>query len=293
MRRYERFLAEVRLEGGRDGGREVRAHCVNPGRMEGLVVPGARVWLSRSDATAGRALAFTWELVEVAEGLVGVNTVLPNALAGAVLEGGLVEGFDDVRGLRAEQRFGDGRRVDFVVEHGDGVAHHVEVKNCHLVYGDGYGYFPDSRSERATHHVEALGALARAGGRTTVLFTVQRADARGLRPSDLHDPTFAAAVRHAAGEGVRFRALRFVPTLEGLWLDGELPVDLAPYDVAAARAFGRALERASGWVRKDGRWAGQALPAGTKSTLTLGPGTGHTKRRRSLRPGSSVGRAGD
>ena len=37
--------------------------------------------------------------------------------------------------------------------------HYVEVKNCHLVYSDGWGYFPDSVSERASRHVEALAAL--------------------------------------------------------------------------------------------------------------------------------------
>ena len=59
LRRYERFIADVRL----DDGPEVRAHCVNTGRMEGMVIEGARVWLSR--ATTERKLMFTWELIEL------------------------------------------------------------------------------------------------------------------------------------------------------------------------------------------------------------------------------------
>ena len=49
------------------------------------------------------------------------------------------------------------------------------------------------------------------GHAATVIFTVQREDVRvdcGVRPSDFHDPTFAAAMRDAASKGVRIRRTR-------------------------------------------------------------------------------------
>jgi sugar fermentation stimulation protein A len=225
--------------------------------MEGLVAEGARVWLS--EATGERALRHTWELIELDGQLIGANTIIPNSLVRAVLERRLIPGFDDVTTIRAEQRFAGNHRVDFLLERPDG-QHYVEVKNCHLVYPDGLGYFPDSTSERATAHVEALEKLVKQGTRATVLFTLQRADASGLRPSALHDPAFAAALRKAAAEGLEARALRFTPSLHGLTFDREVPVDLSDYALDPVRTFGEALCPTSGWERKDGKTAGQRLP---------------------------------
>ena len=110
--------------------------------------------------------------------------------------------------------------------------------------------FPDSVSDRAARHVSALAALAQAGHRCTVVLIVQRADVRhGGRPSDFHDPTFAAAARAAGQAGVRFRAVRSCVSLDGSTLDLELPVDLEPYNVAPIGRYWEANRPTTGWVR--------------------------------------------
>ena len=60
VRRYHRFLADIVL----DDGRAITAHCVNSGMMEGLVRPGARVWVCAA-ANPSRKLAFTWCAMEI------------------------------------------------------------------------------------------------------------------------------------------------------------------------------------------------------------------------------------
>ena len=201
--RRKRFLADVQLA---DGSRVV-AHCVNPGRMEGMVIPGAPVFVSRAPPGTKRKLAYTLELVRVGRSLIGANTVEANRIVEALLTQRLLSGFRRYDELRREYRYGERSRADFWVRRGTRQTF-IEVKNCHLVYADKRGYFPDSVSDRATRHLEELCEVVRSGNRALVLFLVQHPSARAVRPSDVHDPTFAEAARAARRAGVQFRGLR-------------------------------------------------------------------------------------
>ncbi|MCA9682605.1 MAG: DNA/RNA nuclease SfsA [Myxococcales bacterium] len=241
--RYQRFIAEIELRSGE----RVRAHCVNPGRMEGQVRPGVKVWLTKVPDDSPRKLRYTWELVEEDGMIVGANTTAPNRIVAAVLAARVLPGLRRFRALRSEVAYGEGSRIDFLLE--GATDHYIEVKNSHLVYPDGYGYFPDSVSARASEHLHALKAQARAGARATVLFTIQRPGVRAIRPSDLHDPTFATTAREVAASPhpVRFRALEIRPTLQAYEVLREIPVDLRAYDTAAHEGWREAKLRFSGW----------------------------------------------
>jgi sugar fermentation stimulation protein A len=301
LARRDRFIAEVLLDGETE---PVRAHCVNPGRMEAFVEAGSRVYLSLAPERAKRKLRYTWELLEHAPAgtdtvLCGTNTQFPNSLVAALLNArslvGLstwaslkaeasmpahAAGYAKAKGARAEPhgrcdfRLGERANADELVlserartptssrrasvrTHADADelvqserAHWVEVKNAHMVYADGFAYFPDSVSERASRHVRHLAELVANGDAATVLFVVQRPDVlHGVRPSDHHDPLFAAACREAASAGVRFRAVRVSLSLDGASVEAEIPVDLAPYDPAPIAAQCDANSARTGWDR--------------------------------------------
>ncbi len=241
--RYDRFIAVVELDG-----KTVDAHCVNPGRMEGLVRAGARAWVSAVPPESTRRLRFTLELLELDGRIIGANTNVPNRIAEALVRRRLVPGLRRYRSLEREVRYGQRSRVDLLLR--GRRDHFVEVKNCHLVYPDGCAYFPDSVSARATEHVEQLVARVHAGDRASVLFVVQRDDARRLRPSALHDPAFAETVWTAAAQGVHLRAIRVRPTPLGYRFLGCVPVDARPYDPAPLERFRARLMADSGWRRR-------------------------------------------
>jgi sugar fermentation stimulation protein A len=224
--------------------------------MEGLVVKGARVWLTKN--APGKKLKYTWQMIELDGVKIGANTSLPNPIVQSMLRAQCREGaapsdvtpwFSRAKSARFEVAYGSHSRVDAVLHEDDGAMNMLEIKNVHLVYPDGGAYFPDSVSERATKHMRELTALEKEGERATVLFLIQREDAKFLRPSDVHDPEFAAAARAAGAAGVRILAVVFRATNEGLVFEREVPVDLAPYDTTQAKAWMEALRSTTGWER--------------------------------------------
>jgi sugar fermentation stimulation protein A len=246
IRRRDRFLADVTLETGE----EVVAHCVNTGRMEGLTAPGRRVWLSDHGADSARKIRYTWEIAERDGVLVGANTAQPNRVLGEMIAARKLPGFDGYETLKPEKKYGVNSRIDFWLQDAGGRETFMEVKNCHLTYEDGFGYFPDSPSERATKHLEELMEVVHQGHRAVVMFFAQRADTKAMRPSDAHDPLFAETARRAGAAGVEFFALRVEPTLKVLVVKDFIPVDLQVYDLAQPAAWREQLRaEAPAWVR--------------------------------------------
>lgn len=245
VQRYDRFIADVEF----DDGTVVKSHCVNPGRMEGLVRPGARAWVSPAPKGSKRKLKWTLELLEIDGRYVGANTVVPNRIAEELVRAKLIPGLKRWQSLQREVGYGEGSRIDLLLK-GATVEHLVEVKNCHLVYPDRRAYFPDSVSARAAKHLRELIREIDAGKRATVLFVLQRTDGRSLRPSRLHDPEFADAAADAAEAGVKFRAAQVDPTPEGYRFRRMIPVDLDPYDLDRVAPYRAALDDYSGWKRR-------------------------------------------
>lgn len=221
IRRYKRFLADVRLPGGQ----VVTAHAPNTGSMIGCDEPGSRVWLLDT-ANPERKYPLSWELVEVEGGtLVGTNTSMANSLAREGIEKNLIAELQGYKSVRQEVPYGNGSRIDLLLEDGAGADCYVEVKNVTMAV-DRVAYFPDSISERATKHLLELGGVVSAGDRAVVFFCVQRDDVDELRPADDIDAEFGGTLRRVATAGVELLAYAARVDTRGITLKRRIPVVL-------------------------------------------------------------------
>jgi sugar fermentation stimulation protein A len=200
VRRYKRFLSEVRIEDGE----VVTAHCPNPGSMLSLDAPGSPVWLSPS-RNPKRKLRYTWELIDVAGQLVGINTFHPNGLVAAAIADGAVDELHGYESARREVRYGTNSRIDLLLEGNGRPPCYVEVKNVTMRRGrdaDAPAEFPDAVTARGTKHLGELAEVARHGGRAVMFYLVQRGDCRRLAIAADIDPRYAEAFSRAVASGV-------------------------------------------------------------------------------------------
>ena len=216
--RYKRFFADVVL----DTGEAVTAHCPNPGAMLGLNTPGLPCWVSRS-ADPKRKLAYTLELVEADGALVGMNTLLPNRLVAEALDAGVIPELAGYGRRRAEVKYGEASRVDFLLTGEDRPACWLEVKNCHLMRTPGLAEFPDCVAARSARHLRELEAMVAAGDRAVVLFVVQRTDCEAFSACAELDPAFARGLDHAGEAGVEVLVYACAVSTQGVLIERRLP----------------------------------------------------------------------
>ncbi len=221
IRRYKRFLADVRL----DDGREVTAHCANPGAMTGLNMAGMRVWLEPNDDPK-RKLRYGWRLSELGGGhWAGIDTMVPNRVVKEALEAGAVPELAAYDEVRPEVKYAEKSRVDFLLR-GNGLTDaYVEVKNAHLSRVPALAEFPDARTARGLRHLQDLAQMVRAGHRAVMLFLVQRTDCDRFALAGDIDPAYAAGFAEARVAGVEVLCYDCEIDTRGVWLRRPLPVE--------------------------------------------------------------------
>ena len=195
IRRYKRFLADIRLADGR----VVTAHCTNTGSMTGCAEPGSTVYISPS-TKEGRRLLYTWEIVRIGTTWVGINTLHPNRLVAESIETGVISELQGYRTVRREVVTRQGTRLDLRLDGINGFCF-VEVKNVTLAI-NGAAAFPDAVTERGTKHLKELIWLRRKGHRAAVVFVIQRGDCNYFRPADEIDSEYGYWLRRAVKAGL-------------------------------------------------------------------------------------------
>jgi sugar fermentation stimulation protein A len=221
IRRYKRFLADVRL----DDGTTVTAHCPNSGSMKSCCEPDRTVYLSVHDHPR-RKLKYTWELIDMPTSLVGVNTQVPNRLTAHAIAAGEVDALRGYETVRREVKAGKNSRIDILLASPDRRPCFVEVKNCTLVT-DGVATFPDAVTLRGQKHLMELQTLAADGYRCAMFFLVQRMDANRFAPAEHIDAEYARKLRQAVKNDVEILVYDVNIDLTGIRLNNPLPYDLS------------------------------------------------------------------
>lgn len=198
IKRYKRFLADVRLPDGR----EMTLHCANTGAMTGCATPGDTVWYSTSDSKT-RKYPHSWELTETAAGdWICVNTLRANTLVQEALTAGIIRPLAGYRTLRSEVKYGsENSRIDFLLTEPGLPDCYVEVKSVTLLH-NGEGYFPDAVTVRGQKHLRELMAIAASGRRAVLFFAVLHSGIEQINVARHIDPQYAALLDQARVAGV-------------------------------------------------------------------------------------------
>ncbi|MCH5343421.1 MAG: A/G-specific adenine glycosylase [Acetatifactor sp.] len=237
VERPNRFIAYVQVEGQRE-----TVHVKNTGRCRELLVPGARVYLEKSD-NPERSTAYDLVAVEKGERLINMDSQAPNRVVEEWLHTRAL--FPHLRVVRPETKYGNSR-FDFYIETAkcdqseretDDKAKEelerifMEVKGVTLEE-DGVVRFPDAPTERAVKHVEELIQAKKDGYRVFVCFVVQMEGARYVTPNVVTHEAFARVLLRAKEQGVEIVAYDCLVTPESLSIRNSLPVYL-PGDLGA------------------------------------------------------------
>ena len=213
LARPNRFIAHVEI----NGAAEV-CHVKNTGRCAELLIPGAQVYLQRSDNPTRKT---KYDLIAVYKGneLVNMDSQAPNKEAAEFIP----KLFDGVTLIKPEAKHGDSR-YDFYIEAGERKIY-MEVKGVTLEE-NGIAMFPDAPTERGVKHLNGLVSCIGEGFEAAVLFVIQMKGVHEFRANVRTHPEFGEALRSAAEAGVQIYAMDCRVTPDEMTIDAPVAVVL-------------------------------------------------------------------
>jgi sugar fermentation stimulation protein A len=212
QKRYKRFFADIELETGE----MITAHCPNTGPMTGVCQIGNLVYVSQSN-NPKRKLAYTWEMIQIQDTWVGVNTNLPNQVIKQALTQKIFPELADLYDtVKSEVPYGQDRksRIDFLLSQSGQPDIYLEVKNTTLAQNQ-LALFPDTVTTRGQKHLEELTALL-PSARSVMLYFINRGDCSEFSPGDEFDPHYGQLLRQGISQGLMVLPCRFEVSPQGL-----------------------------------------------------------------------------
>ncbi len=220
IKRYKRFLAEIKL----DNGQIITAHCANTGPMKGVLFPGGRVRVKYAPSPK-RKLDWSWEQAEVpSEGKdnscwVGINTALPNKLIRSLIEEDCLENqLGPIASIHPEVVYGaEGKsRIDLMLKpkeiNKDSRNIYIEVKNTTWC-NRSLALFPDTITKRGQKHLIELMSISPTC-KAILIPCISRNDLKLFAPADSADPLYGKLFREALSKD-----LEVIPCAFGFFAD--------------------------------------------------------------------------
>lgn len=188
-----RFIAHILING-----KEEICHVKNTGRCKELLVPGATVFVEKSNNPLRKT---AYDLISVYKGerLINMDSQAPNKVAEEWLKTRFPGGV-----IRREFTHGDSR-FDFYVEN-NGEKILIEVKGVTLEQ-NGIVLFPDAPTLRGVKHLNGLIRWTDEGNKAMALFIVQMNNVKNFTPNKTTHPEFAETLVRAKEQGVEIVAV--------------------------------------------------------------------------------------
>ncbi|AEY68192.1 DNA/RNA nuclease SfsA [Clostridium sp. BNL1100] len=215
IERPNRFIAYVKI----DGVTEV-CHVKNTGRCKELLLPGAVVYVQKSD-NPHRKTGF--DLISVIKGTrhINMDSQVPNKVVREWLEKGNL--FNEVTLIKPEAKYKNSR-FDFYVETKKDKIF-IEVKGVTLEENN-VVLFPDAPTERGVRHINELIESLRDGYKAYVIFVIQMKDVDYFKPNSVTHKEFADVLKSAHNKGVDILALDCVVEEGLIEIDKQVEVRL-------------------------------------------------------------------
>lgn len=217
IKRYKRFLADIRLENGEI----ITAHVPNSGAMTSCIEPDCEVFISFHD-NPKRKLKYTLELTKMGENLICTNTFYANKIVLEALQKGNIEELLGYESMKPEQKYGKNSRIDILLEN-ENEKCYVEIKSVTLKVDDSLA-FPDAVTSRGKKHLDELMQMKKQGHRAVMLFLANREDSGLFRIANEIDSTYDKSLKEAMKNGVEVLVYQSKIDLEEIVLDKKLKI---------------------------------------------------------------------
>ena len=197
IKRYKRFFTDIEVNN-----KILTAHCPNTGSMMGLLDKNNQVWITHHNDPK-RKLKYTLEMIKVNQKIIGVNTHRANRIVKHALENKLIDEFKSVKNIKAEFKYSDDTRFDFLCDNKI-----LEVKNVTLMRDKDVAEFPDAVTTRGLKHLKKLINSIKKGYKPYVLFLTQIQGINNFKIAKDIDSNYFKDYLEAKKAGVNFLAYR-------------------------------------------------------------------------------------